>query len=125
MRMWQRAPMNPYKLETMLSGLTGLPAAVKENTGKNRFTVVLEGYAGVEPFHQAVKVLEQVKPAHLIYNLLFSIPMECRVYTGAAVSRKRIYHLETEPVQKEYQAECRSFSGAALCKRKQETIREA
>lgn len=125
MRMWQRAPMNPYKLETMLSGLTGLSASVLENTGKNHFTVVLEGYTGVEPFHQAVDVLEQVKPAHLIYNLLFHVPMECKVHTGAAITRKRIYQLETEPVQKEYRTECCSFSGAALCQRKQETIREA
>lgn len=71
LRMWQRAPMNPAKLENMLSGVTGLPAAVLENTGKNHFTIEFDGYNGLEDFRRAVDIIERVKPAHLIYTLRY------------------------------------------------------
>ncbi len=71
LRMWQRAPVNPYKLEEILQSMTGLPVTIEENTGKNRFTVLFEGYAGLESFARSVKEINRLKPAHLIYTLRY------------------------------------------------------
>lgn len=71
LRMWQRAPINPYKLEEILTGITGLPVKVKENTGKNHFTVCFEGYAGAGLFYRTVEEIDRLKPAHLIYTIQY------------------------------------------------------
>lgn len=71
LRMWQRAPINPYKLEEMLTSMTGLPAKVEENTGKNHFTVRFEGYTGAEGYYLATEELDRLKPAHLIYTIQY------------------------------------------------------
>lgn len=123
-------PYTIRRYRQMLDALCGdVPHTVQVNPGEYQLKVSLE-IDGVGRKEQALQrairdMSRQIIPANLVYTSAFAIPVSGKAYTGAAVSRKRIYHLETEPVQKEYQAECCSFSGAALCQRKQETIREA
>lgn len=69
LKMQERTPMNPYRLEEILSKVTGAAVEIQENTGKNRFTVCFQG--GLEAFAVAVKEINRVKPAYTIYTMRY------------------------------------------------------
>lgn len=43
LRKLTRAPLNPYKVQNMISAITGEPCIVEENTGKNTFSLLFKG----------------------------------------------------------------------------------
>lgn len=63
-----RGPCNPKRLEDAVSGaLGGVPVEITENISKNTFLVnIREVVPSINP---AVAILEQRKPAHLIYQI--------------------------------------------------------
>lgn len=64
----QRGPLNPTFLENMISAaLGGVPVEITENVAKNTFLVNIREV--VESISPAVAVLEERKPAHLIYQI--------------------------------------------------------
>lgn len=64
----QRGPLNPTVLENMISAaLGGVPVEITENVAKNTFLVNIREV--VESISPAVAVLEERKPAHLIYQI--------------------------------------------------------
>lgn len=69
LKMQERIPMNPYRLEEILSKVTGAAVEIQENTGKNRFTVCFQG--GLEAFAVAVKEINRLKPAYTIYTVRY------------------------------------------------------
>lgn len=62
----KRAPINPKKLEDMLSELLGSPVSIRENVAKNTFEVVTEEY--IRDLSEAIELLDKISPAHLIYR---------------------------------------------------------
>lgn len=63
-----RGPSNPKRLEDAVSGaLGGVKVEITENVSKNKFLVnIREVVPSINP---AVSILEQRKPAHLIYEI--------------------------------------------------------
>ena len=63
-----RAPYNPTRLAAAISGaLGGVKVEITENVAKNTFLVNIRDI--VPSINPAVAVLEQRKPAHLIYRI--------------------------------------------------------
>lgn len=65
-----KAPINPKKMEDMVSSIVGLPVYIKENSSKNAFTVNIQGYA--TEYSRAIETIEEMKPAHIIYEIKVS-----------------------------------------------------
>ncbi len=75
-----RGACNPKTLADAVStALGGAPAEVIENTGKNKFDVIVT--KEVDSLEPAIAVIERMKPAHLIYD----IRVELRIIPTAAV----------------------------------------
>lgn len=68
--MHYKAPINPKKMEDMVSAIVGLPVQIYENTGKNTFTVNILGYT--QEYSRAIEAIEKMKPAHIIYDIRVS-----------------------------------------------------
>lgn len=69
LRKLTRAPLNPYKVQNMISAITGEPCIVEENTGKNTFSLLFKGIPKLDYIKHVRKTLDMAKPAHLIYSL--------------------------------------------------------
>lgn len=78
----QRAPANPYRIELMVGKSAGAPAKVTERTAKNTFTVTITALPQNIDSDKVKSVIDQIKPAHLIYNLQFVQGMQITEYTG-------------------------------------------
>lgn len=72
-QMVTRAPINPKKLEGIISNLSGSSTKIKENTGKNHFTIVCGGFLTPQIRRLVKKEISKAKPAHLIYTIIFDI----------------------------------------------------
>lgn len=91
-----RAPIIPYKLEEIITNITGLPTKIEENTGKNHFTVTCIGYMNPATRKAVRKEIDKAKPSHLIYALKSSIFFDAEVtkYAAAAASIRKIYNVQ-------------------------------
>ena len=75
-----KGPCNPATLAAAVSAsLGGAPVEIIENTGKNKFDVIVT--SEVDSLEPAIAVIERMKPAHLIYE----IRVELRVMPTAAL----------------------------------------
>jgi len=67
-------PVNPEKLAEFASAVIGAPCKVMENIAKNTFSVEFQGY--VPTLERLKSVIEQAKPAHLIWQIHAQMPQE-------------------------------------------------
>lgn len=66
-----RAPMNPAKLENLLAIAANIERVrIEENTGKNAFSVIMENTLDKSQMQKFKNVLNNNKPAHLIYLII-------------------------------------------------------
>ena len=88
-------PCTPERLAAAVSdALGGVPVEVTESTAKNTFKVnIREDVPSINP---AVAVIEQMKPAHLIYTLQVAIKTitEDEIKIAVAQTRAEIYKVE-------------------------------
>ncbi len=91
-----RAPMPPKKIADIITNLTGVETKIEENTGKNHFTVVSSGYIPPKIMKAVRKELNQLKPAHLIYDIISSLfyDMKGTRYTAGAASVFKVYRVK-------------------------------
>lgn len=89
-----RAPLNPKKIENMVSSIINLPVEMIENTGKNKFTVKIRGY--MTDSKKATNEIDRAKQAHLIYNMVMAKLIVCPLiqYSGIFASQHKTYELE-------------------------------
>lgn len=87
-KMQQRAPMNPEKLEAIIAVVSGGTVKIRENTGKNKFTVVFSGIKSLENEELIRATISRAKPAHLIYDFKITEIITCDVktYTGVGMT---------------------------------------
>ena len=91
-----KAPINPKKMEDLISAIVGLPVTVTENIRKNTFLVNIEGYT--QEYARAVANIENMKPAHLIYEIKVSEMTQSKlnVYSKILVSEQTEYSVFIE-----------------------------
>lgn len=78
-----RAPMTPYRMETIIKNVTGLDVYIADchDPGKfgfspehpNIFRVDLEGGAALDVLIKALKLLNEIKQSHTIYGIYHSL----------------------------------------------------
>ena len=67
------APVNPAKIEQFASAAMGVPCKVIENISKNTFRLVIDGWSA--SFPRVKQIINEAKPAHLIWNVYARIPI--------------------------------------------------
>jgi len=65
-------PVNPTKLAEFAAAVTGAPCKVIENVSQNTFSVEFQGY--VPTLERLKGVIEEAKPAHLIWQVRAESP---------------------------------------------------
>lgn len=93
----QRGPLNPTVLAQMVSAaLGGVPVTITENVAKNTFLVNIK--EAVESINPAVAVLEERKPAHLIYQIqvVAETVSELDIKIAIAVTHAEKFKVEVE-----------------------------
>lgn len=85
LRQWQRLPMNPARVELILKTLCGYDVRIEERTGRNEFKVYISALPkqideGI--FRQRLNTL---KPAHLMYQLIYEKYIQNSTYIGGVV----------------------------------------
>lgn len=87
---------SPRKIENVLSAMTGYNVELKENTGKNKFDVLIRGF--VKDLTNAKAFVDKVKPAHLVYDIKVSelIEANLQIYLGIGVSQHEHYEIEVQ-----------------------------
>lgn len=78
-----RAPMNPAKMEKIVSAASGMDARVEELTGgKNVFTVYISGKQDLVNEDFVKQEINRAKQANLIYNIVYERYIASTSYTG-------------------------------------------
>ena len=80
-----RAPINPYKMESIASVAAGASARVEELTGKNKFTVYLSTKKDLVDENYVKREIDKAKPAHLIYEIIYERYIEAVKYLGGII----------------------------------------
>lgn len=86
------APITADKLAAICSALLGVKVEIEENTGKNKFTVYVRDNISIEKFEAAADVIEESKPAHLIYDLIIAERNDVPVSNRAAIGVSQVTH---------------------------------
>jgi len=80
----QRPPINPARIEAVLSALTGCPVTVTENVAPYTFRVdVYEFRENIYDYRTALKTLRTIKPSHLSIKYVMSGKFIVTGYVGA------------------------------------------
>ena len=83
-----RAPMTPYRMETILESLTGRKVTVDdmlEELKPNTFTVTIHPGETIVDFREVYGMLDQIKQSHTTYTLGMEAEQQQEIYVGAAV----------------------------------------
>ncbi len=101
-----RAPCNPKRLAASISAIVGVPVDIAENVSKNTFRVDLND--SVNDFRKlahAITVLNQRKPAHLIYRVATTANVdETKIKMASASALYESQKLETQAIRLSLQA---------------------
>jgi Uncharacterized protein conserved in bacteria (DUF2313). len=82
----QRAPVNPYTMESVVEAASGVPTKVTERISPNTFKIqmiALPTNVNVDKVNTAVN---NIKPAHLSYKIEFVQGTETTLYAGMFLS---------------------------------------
>lgn len=80
-----RAPVNPKRMEKIVSVAANADARVEELTGKNCFTVYISSSKDAVDEEFVKKEIDTAKPAHLIYTIIYEQYVEGAVYVGGTI----------------------------------------
>ena len=91
MRIKYVSPANPAKLAEYASAASGVPCDIIENISPNTFAVVMRAYGGDEA--RIRPVIDEAKPAHLIYVIYVALLREAtnHIYAAAPGSWHKKY----------------------------------
>lgn len=103
-KMRYRGPMNPAKLENVVEVAAGVEADILENTGKNRFTIILRDLpknlmkGSTKSIAALQRAVEDAKPAHLIYDVCIEKQIDVNpvVRTAVSMSQNKRYNVEIQ-----------------------------
>jgi Uncharacterized protein conserved in bacteria (DUF2313). len=82
----QRAPINPFKMRSIVSTASGVPTKIKERTSPNSFTIQLTALPENVNTDNVKIAVNNIKPAHLSYNIEFVQGTQTTLYYGGFLS---------------------------------------
>jgi len=85
---WSHPPVNPARIEAVLSNLTGLPVEIIDPTGPYTFQVIVDIDKDIHDFREALTKLRIIKPSHLSFDFYNRLIVDYFVtdYTAGAIS---------------------------------------
>ena len=91
---FNRPPMTPKRIESIVTGLIGLSCEVHDNVDTNKFDVIIRGY--IKDLTQVKNTLNTKTPAHLVYEIKMAELVELEASTSLAftVSEQEKYNVE-------------------------------
>ena len=87
-----RRPINPRRIEDLVSDFYGFETIVEENSAKNTFTIHIRGQ--VDDLEAIRASIDEIKPAHLIYIVRVSEIIESHLehYETISASEQETYN---------------------------------
>lgn len=91
---FNRPPMTPKRIESIVTGLTGFQCEVIDGVEVNKFDVIIRGY--VNDLKTIKRTLDDKTPAHLFYDIKMAELVELKASTslGFTVSECEKYKVE-------------------------------
>ena len=86
-----RRPINPKRIEELVTDFYGYDAEIVENSAKNTFSIYIRGL--VDNLDAVRSSIDEIKPAHLIYNVQVAELIESYLnhYEHISVSEQEKY----------------------------------
>ena len=88
-KMGSRRPMNPARLETIISAVTGTDVRIEENTDKNRFAVYIASAPEFVDEKAVDSAIKKAKPVRLIYDLFYEKAVTGAIYPVGAIRKSK------------------------------------
>lgn len=85
-----RAPMNPARIEEILSSMSGRKIRVEENVAPYTFRVYVENGEGFVDYDAIVRKLKKVKPSHLTFEVCFEVFTTAYIGAGYHGTAQRV-----------------------------------
>lgn len=85
-----RAPMNPTRIEEILSSMSGRKIRVEENVAPYTFRVYVENGEGFVDYDAIVRKLKKVKPSHLAFEVCFEVFTTAYIGAGYHGTAQRV-----------------------------------
>ncbi len=92
-KMRKRAPMNPARIEQIISGIANCDVWMDEYAGKNRFSMHIYGIPSFEQMDRIRKKLKEIKQAHKVFDTIYQLETkeETKIYRGNVVAQYKSY----------------------------------
>ncbi len=94
-KMISRGPMNPARMAKIVSAATGFDARIEENTGKNRFAIIISASEDMVDEEAVRRVVDVAKPARLNYDVKYEQSVTGGIYFGGIIRQAREITLRT------------------------------
>ena len=92
-KMWSNGPMNPAKIEQILSALIGYKVEMKERTGKRKFSMFITSRPHLVDEDVFRKRLNEIKPSELIYDITYQNAVSTDIYIGGVIQKSKTINL--------------------------------
>lgn len=101
-----RAPANPERLSRAMENILGVPVDITERVAKNTFRVeIQDAVSDFRKLLHAIQVLNQRKPAHLIYEVNVASQVDATdLKLATATTMAEDYHVGVEAIKLSLQA---------------------
>lgn len=67
-----KGQINPKRMEDLISVIAGYSTQIYENISKNKFRVAIRGYVDDLTLAEIYSLIKEMKPAHLIYDVIIA-----------------------------------------------------
>jgi hypothetical protein len=111
-----KAPLNPKKVEAILSAITGREVVVTEDVAPYTFAVeVLDGDSGFD-YAAVIRRIKRLKPSHQAFTFRLTLPT-ATIRSGLFTESRLTVEVWPETVEAVEAAQARVLTGAALGQR--------
>lgn len=83
----KRAPMNPARIEQIISAIAGADVRMDEYFGKNRFAIYISSIPSLVDENRVRRKLKEIKQSHRVFNIFYEQAAVGSVYLGGTVQK--------------------------------------
>lgn len=83
----KRAPMNPARIEQIISAIAGADVRMDEYAGKNRFAIYISSIPSLVDENRVRQKLKEIKQSHRVFNIFYEQAAVGGIYLGGAVQK--------------------------------------
>lgn len=100
-----KSQINPKRMEDILKSISGFSTEITENVAKNTFMVTIHGH--IEDLTHVKEAIREMKPAHLIYQIVIAdlIMLDCVTHNAVIVTERETHRIDVARSENTYIAE--------------------